>query len=427
MKFLILTQYFPPDTGGAATRLHSLAAELSRAGHEVEVVTALPNYPQGRILQDYAACFYRRERREGVTVHRVWLYASVGGGPRRMLSYLSFALTSFFGLFRAQKPDYLFVESPPLFLSVPALVACRSWNVPFVFNVADLWPDVITDGGFLRDGLVVRCMRTIERWSYQRASYVTAVTEGIRDALLRQKHVPPEKILFLPNGADTVRFKPQPSSLQLKTQLGLEGKRIVLWAGTLGTAHGLEYVLQAAKMLEERPEIHFLFVGTGSVKSKLVQLREAMRLRNVTFCEPVSLEQLPPYFSIAEIGLASLINIPIYEGARPSKIFPILASGKPIIFAGAGETARLIQQARAGIVTPPEDPVSLANATLHLIENPALSRELGENGRRFVETNFQWSRLVDNWVSQLRAPLTRSNGTTGAAQQIGATIRGERQ
>ena len=415
MKFLILTQYFPPETGGAATRLRSLAAELSRAGHDVEVVTALPNYPEGRILPGYAACFYRREYREGITVHRVWLYASVGSGLRRMLNYLSFTLTSCFGLVHAQKPDYVFVESPPLFLSLPAFVACLLWKVPLIFNVADLWPDVITDGGFLRDGIAVRCMRAIERWSYQRASYVTAVTDGIRDALLQKKHVPPDKILFLPNGADTTRFRPRPVSRQLKARMGLEGKRIVLWAGTLGTAHGLEYVLQAAKLLEKRSEIHFLFVGSGSVKPRLLQLREAMKLRNVTFCEPVPLEDLPPYFSIAEIGLASLINISIYEGARPSKIFPILASGKPIIFAGAGETARLIRQARAGIVTPPEDPVSLANATLHLIENPPLSRELGENGRRFVETNFQWSRLVDNWISQLRAPVMRSTGSTRAA------------
>src|SRR5262249_44582872 len=150
----ILTQYFPPEIGGAQTRLKSFATELARAGHHVEIVTALPNYPRGRFFPGYEKTLYKKESLDGITIHRVWLFPAVGSGVKRLLNYLSFTLTSFYGLLRSTRPDYIFVESPPLFLSFTAWVAGLFWRVPFIFNVADLWPDVILDGGFMKDGFV---------------------------------------------------------------------------------------------------------------------------------------------------------------------------------------------------------------------------------------------------------------------------------
>ena len=402
MKFLILTQYFPPEIGGAQTRLRSTAAELKRLGHHVEVVTALPNYPRGRIFPGYRGCFYRREENSGIAIHRVWVYAAMGGGLARMLNYLSFMIASLFGLMRAQKPDFIFVESPPILLSIPACIAGLLWRVPYIFNVADLWPDIIVEGGFLEPGLLTRSLYKLEQWSYRHAEYVNVVTEGLRDRLLQEKGVPAAKVLFLPNGVDTIHYQFRAPDLGLKRKLGLDGKKIILWAGTLGTAHGLNYVLDAAKWLASESEIHFLFVGDGSAKAELQQQRKNMNLRNVTFLDPVPIEQLPPYFSIAECGLASLLPIPLYDGARPSKIFPILASAKPLIFVGKGETARLVEESKAGIVVPPEDPEALASAILLLIENPKLALEFGQNGRTFVEDHLQWSTLIRDWVAQLR-------------------------
>jgi colanic acid biosynthesis glycosyl transferase WcaI len=401
MRFLILTQYFPPEIGGPQTRLQSFAFELRRLGHEVEIVTGMPNYPLGRMFPGYERSFYRKEIRQDIVVHRVWLYPALGGGIQRMLNYGSFTLTSIFGLLRARKPDCIFVESPPLFLSIPAYIAGLIWRVPFIFNVADLWPDIIIEGGFLKSGLLARLLYALERWSYSRATYVNAVTEGLRESLLQKKLVPFEKILFLPNGVDTVLYQPRPSDENLKEKLGLKGKRVILWAGTLGHAHGLDYVLHAAKLLESHPEIHFLFIGDGSARANLERLRQDMKLRNVTFHDPVPLEQLPPYFSIAESGLSSLLGLPLYDGARPSKFFPVLASGKPLIFVGRGEAARLVEEANAGIVVPPEDPKALANAVLQLLENPHLVHEFGSNGRKFVEANLRWSKLINEWLVQL--------------------------
>jgi len=416
MKFLILTQYFPPEIGGAQTRLRSTATELHRLGHEVEVVTALPNYPRGRIFPGYRGCFYRCEESDGIRIHRVWIYAAMGGGVARMLNYSSFMIMSLFALALAGKPDFIFVESPPILLSIPAYIAGLLWRVPYIFNVADLWPDIILEGGFMEPGFLIRMLFKLEQWSYRKAARVNAVTDGLRDRLLQQKNVPPEKVLFLPNGVDTTHFQPRPSDEALKRKLGLEGKKIILWAGTLGTAHGLNYVLDAANLLSSETQIHFLFVGDGSAKGALQQQREEMRLENVTFLDPVPLEQLPPYFSIAECGLASLLPIPLYDGARPSKLFPILSSGKPLIFVGKGETARLVEKAKAGIVVAPENPEALASAILLLVENPQLAPEYGRSGRAYVETHLQWSSIIRDWVEQLRPVPLREDVRVDASK-----------
>jgi colanic acid biosynthesis glycosyl transferase WcaI len=412
LRILILTQYFPPEIGGPPTRLAAMAAELQRLGHDVEVVTGIPNYPRGKIFPGYRNLFYQREIRDRVVIHRVWLYPAMGGGLGRMLNYASFAATSIYGLMRAGKSDYIFVESPPLFLAVSAYIAGRLRGTPFIFSVADLWPDAIAAGGYLPDGFLLRCLAATEKWSYAKAAYVNAVTEGIRDVLLREKSVPPEKVLFLPNGVDTIRYQPRSEDIALKQALGLEGKRVVLWAGTLGYAHGLEYVLQAAKLLGDRPEIHFLFVGDGSARASLELLAQDLRLGNVTFRNPVPSEQLPPYFSIAACGLASLLNLPIHDGARPSKIFPIFASGKPLIFVGKGEGARLVQQAGAGIVVAPGNPAALAAAVYRITSDPELARVLGRRGREFVEENLQWSKLISAWINQVKLPPTAPQITT---------------
>lgn len=403
MRFLILTQYFPPEIGGAPTRLHCMATALTRMGHEVEVVTGLPNYPMGRFFAGYQNSLYRKEILDSVVVHRLWMCPALGGGLKRILNYGTFAAASFVGMFRAKKPDYLFVESPPLSLSVPGYFFSRFWRVPLILNVSDLWPDTAVEMGFIsKDGLLARAIGSLERWAYRKAAQVNAVTQGMRKSLLKDKAVPSEKVLFLPNGVDSSLFQPHRSDLSLKEKLGLQDKKIIIWAGTLGQAHGLQHVLQAAKLLEAHPEIHFLFLGDGTVRPSLERLRLELKLSNVSFRDPVPLEMLPPYFSIAESGLASLCSSPLYKDARPSKIFPVLASGKPLIFMGEGEAAKLIKESNAGIVVPPENPGALADAVLRLVKNPELVEELGRNGRRLVESNFQWSQIIEKWLLSLK-------------------------
>ena len=417
MKFLILSQYFPPEVGGPQTRLAAMSEELVRLGHEVEVVTALPNYPTGRIFEQFRGKLYSYESRHGVSVHRVWVYAAIGGGLKRLLNYVSFAATSLAGLLKAKKPDYIFAESPPLFLSLPAYAMSRLWRVPFIFNVSDLWPDSVRELQLLDSNFLIRMAEHLESWTYRKAAYVTAVTEGIHKSLAA-KGVPHHKILFLPNGVDTTLFQPTPSDDAFKQRLGLAGKKIVVYQGSLGYAHGLENVLQAAKLLEKDSDIHFLFIGDGSDRKSLEAFCEGLELKNATFMNPVPKEELPRFFSIAMCGLASLRNLPLFEGARPSKIFPIMAAGKPVVFVGSGEAGRMINEALAGAVVQFGNPEALARVLREFAESPDLCSEMGENGRNFTLKHLQWSGLITAWLAQLAGHSTKAEHPSSQAVTV---------
>jgi colanic acid biosynthesis glycosyl transferase WcaI len=401
VKFLILTQYFAPEIGATQVRLGSLCRELAAAGHSVEIVTAMPHHPKGRIFRNFQRRFYLLDNWNGFPVHRVWLYAASGSSLKRILSYLSFCLTCLFGLARASKPDYIFVDSPPPFLGVPGWVAAKLWRVPLVFNVADLWPDSARDLGVLPEGLAVHLGHRLERWVYRHADYVTAVTDGIRDTFLGPKRLATEKILFLPNGVDANLFQPRPGNDGLKRDLRLTDKRIILYAGNHGYAGSVETVLYAANWLRNDPAIHFLLVGDGPEKPNLQRLSAQLALHNVTFHDSVPLEAMPEFISISDLAVVTLRKSKVMAGARPAKAFVMMASGKPIVLAGEGEPARLIEQSGAGVVVPPEDHRSLATALCDLLEDRPKAEQMGEAGRAFVVANFQWPLLVRNWLAQL--------------------------
>jgi colanic acid biosynthesis glycosyl transferase WcaI len=402
MRFLILTQYFPPEIGAAPTRLAACARELVRLGHDVEVLTALPNYPTGRIFPKYRGRFYVCEQWEGVQIYRVWAYAALGSGLKRAMNYASLAFTSLFGLLKVKRPDYIFVESPPPFLVFPAFLASRLWVAPIILNVSDLWPDSVRELGVLRKGMILRVAGALEIWAYQKADFISAVTQGIWTSLVQEKAVPVHKLLLLPNGADTEQFKPIACDIALKRSLGLQDKQIVLYQGTLGHAHALENALRAARLLSENGSIHLLFLGNGSERTNLIALARALSLKNVTFIDFVPVEQVPRYLSLACCGLVSLRDLKLFRDARPAKLLPIMASAKPVVFCGpAGEVARMLREARAGIIAPPDDPAALASAIQTIADNSILATQLGNNGRHYVEQQFTWSKLVVKWLNKL--------------------------
>jgi glycosyltransferase involved in cell wall biosynthesis len=401
VKFLILTQFFAPEIGASQVRLSYFCRELAAAGHEVEIVTAMPHHPAGRIFPEYRGHFYLKEDWEGLTIHRVWLYASSGSNLKRLLTYASFVFTSLFALARAKKPDYIFVDSPPLFLGVSGWLAAKLWCMPLIFNVADLWPDSVRDLGVMQDGFLVNLAYRLERWIYRQSTVVTAVTEGIRDSLLKSKGLLPEKVLFMPNGVDTTLFQPSLPDEALKNSLGLAGKRIVLYAGNHGFAGAVEQILYAAQILRHETSIHFLFVGEGPEKQKLIELAAALELRNVTFHDQAPLDAMPAFVSISDAAVVTLRKSQVMAGARPAKAFVMMAGGKPIVLAAEGEAARLVHSSGAGVVVPPEDYKSLASAVLGLLEHPDVAGQMGAYGRKFVVSNFQWSSLVRNWIAQL--------------------------
>ncbi len=403
MRFLILTQYYPPEVGAPQVRLEAMANALTRRGHEVEVVTALPNHPNGRIYEGYGHRLYMRESLGSTTVHRVWIYAATGAGAKRIVNYLSFTVLSLFALCRCRRPAVLFVESPPLSLIVPAWLMGLLWRRPIVFNVADLWPDVAVEMGLLTNRRAQRVFARFERWSYRRATLINAVTDGIRRTLVENKGVPERKVTFLPNGVDLDLFQPGVADPETLHTISPGSTRVIVYAGTLGLAHGLDVAVDAmVQVARTHPEARLLLVGGGSDAGRLAKRITDERIANVCLIGSLPVAQVAKILRVAVAGLATLQALPHFRGARPSKIFPIMASGIPVLYSGRGEGADIVREAGAGIVVEPGNPLALAQAVIDILEHPDRASTMGARGRTVVTEHFSWDTLVDDWLDQLR-------------------------
>lgn len=402
MRILMLTQYFPPETGAAQVRLFEVAKAIRNQGHDIEVVTAFPNYPNGIIPPEYRGKFYMKDSIEDIPVHRTWIYpVQRGRFWKRLLNYFSFVFSAFFGVLKAGKADYIFVESPPLFIGFTMMFAKWVKGAKLILNVSDLWPESAVSLGLVTNKTLISWAERLERRMYKTAWRISTQTEGIIQSL-KDRGIPSEKIVFLPNGVDPDLFTPIKPDEKLQEKLELKEKFVILYAGTMGYAHGLEVALQAAQHLQkEHPEIAFLFVGDGSEKPRLMEMAQEMNLGNVRWVDFQPITEMQRYYSLAAISLSTLRRYKLSEGVRPSKVFPGLASTKPLIYVGEGEGAKIVEESRGGVVIPPEEPLLLAQTILELQQDSALRQTLGEQGRDFVIKHYSWKSIVGRWLKNL--------------------------
>lgn len=274
--------------------------------------------------------------------------------------------------------------------------------MPFIFNVADLWPDTLKQMKVINNGFILKAAYVLERATYRWARYINCVTEGNIKTLVESKGVPEDKILFLPNGVDVEMFRPMEPDKELASILGVSGKKVIIFAGGLGYAQGLDVVINAMSLLKNRlQDLVFILLGSGPERGRLINLAKRLALNNVIFVDAKPMHLVPNYYSISYAGFASLKNLPLFEEVRPSKIFPAMACGKPVIYSGAGEMTQLIEQSESGLVVPPEDPQRLAEAIVKLVQDEKLAQQMGINGRRYVEEHHDWKIIINNWLMQL--------------------------
>ena len=398
-RFLILTQHFPPEVGAAQIRLHAFAKQLQAHGHDVRIVTAMPNYPRGEVFPEYRGLRVAREEIDGLSVTRTWIRPATGRNVvKRLLSYWSFAISSLPACMREPKPDFIFVESPPLFLACTAYVCSRLRRVPFILNVSDLWPASARELGIVRSKPLLWLGERLERFMYREAYRITAQTDGIRAYI--SAIVGPGKVMVLYNGVDTSEFKP---GIATHVPWVESDELAFLYAGTLGYAHCWDVILEAAERLRGRPQIVFLLVGDGPEKGRLVEQARLRNLDNVRFVERRPVTDMPAIFAASRATVVPLRKGELFKGTRPSKIFPALACARPVIFSGEGEMAQLLLENRCGIVVPPEDGSAFAAAVVRLADHPEEARELGMRGRELVEREYGWDTLVEAWLHELPA------------------------
>ncbi len=398
---LVLTEYYWPEPGAAGIRLRNFARELERLGVEVSVLTGMPNYPWGRILEPYRGRFHLRETVDGVPVERVWLYPAAGrGSVKRLLNYLSFTVLVVPWLLLRRKPSLVFVEAQPLTLAFPAWLLKVLRGVPYIYNTPDLQVEIASEGNWVGAKWLIRLAQAMERFLMRNAFAVTTVTHAFIEHFIQNRGISRNRTTFLPNGADLDKLRPLPRDEAYAEQLGTENRKTFTYAGTHAHYQGLEVIIEAAKLLRDREDIVILMVGQGPVREKLKREAASAGLRNILFRDS-PFEEMPRLMSITCASLVVLKNMPAARKMRLSKAIPPLACGVPVIYAGMGESADIVRAEGCGLVVEPEHPEKLAQAIRTLADQPQKRDEMGRQGVRLAERDFSWRFLIGDWLRQL--------------------------
>lgn len=389
--------------GAAGARMHGMAHWLASFGHHVTVLTGMPNYPSGEIQPGYRNKLFMREMIDGVEVLRSWVYASPQRSPiHRMLNYLSFMGSSVInGVFHPRQADVLLVTSPPLFIGPSGWLLSRWYRCPWVLDIRDIWPDVVVNiGAFKRESLFVKSLDRLARFLYRRADHIVHVTENQRPTL-RQAGVPEEKLFFVPNGMDFDLLENAPE-INWREKLNLQNKFIVVYAGLIGVVHGVDIVVDTAMILQNDPDIHFLIVGDGVEKPKIVSATEQANLTNITFLDRQPREFIPSILASSDvawnpIGTEHLVDV------RPYKLLEAWGCNKPVLVSASGETAALVGKTGGGVAVPPNRPEELAEAILKLKENSEQLKIFGDNGYRYVKEHLDRQKIARTMEEILEA------------------------
>ena len=405
MRIMFLTHYFPPEIGAPQARMFELAKRLDEIGDEVTVVTAFPNYPTGVIHEGYRDRFAMEERMDGVRVVRRWVFATPNSGFfKRILNWLSFVVTSLTTLRQVGPVDVIFVQSPPLPIGIATLAFSRLKRAPFVFNVSDIWPQSAVELGMLRSKFAIRLAEMLEMHIYRRASRVTVPTPGMLERLASRR-VPREKLVLLTNGVDTAAYQPQPPDENLAAQLGLNGHKVFLYAGTHGLSQGLDVILEAAKLTHDS-DVLYVLAGEGADKAALVAKARSQGITNVRFLPNQPKSSMPALLNLAYAGIISLRPLDLFRSALPSKMFESMAVGQPLVAALWGEGADLVTAAGCGLVTEPGNAAQLREAVEALAANPERAKAMGRKGREYVDEHFNRRKIAQR-LHDLLAEVAR--------------------
>jgi colanic acid biosynthesis glycosyl transferase WcaI len=386
-----------------------LTEELAALGHQITVVTAFPHYDENAIHHQFRGKLIQRDEHKSIRVIRTYLYTSQNKNRFlvRLLNYISFNILSTFVALFAGPQDVILAPSPPLTVGFSAYIVSRIKRIPYIYNVQDIYPDVVIRLGILSNPVAIFFSRLLERFVYAGAKQVVVLSEGFRANLLR-KGVPPEKLTIIPNFVDTDFIRPLPRKNGFSRRFGLDGQFVVMYAGNLGYSQNLEDVLECASILKKQVVVSFVIIGNGARRNYLEDLARQMQLDRVRFIPYQPREAVPSIYATADVSLVTLKK-GIALDSVPSKAYSIMASGRPIIACvdNGSDTWTLVEQAECGICIEPEDPRALARAICELQSNPLLRKNLGHNGRKYVVQHNtrhtiarQYHRLVHSMHSR---------------------------
>lgn len=406
LRILLLILQFPPDVNSTGLLLSRLCERLGERGHQITVFTSFPHYAEFRVRDEYRGKLAEWEHVDDrLSVLRLWVRAR---GPKgrmlnRFLSYASFnALAALAGLFSRRRFDVILATNGGFFSGITAALVGTVRRIPFVLNIQDLYPETPIRAGQIRSRTAIAVLRFFERFMYARARALAVITPSFRD-VLAEGGVPEPKIRVIPNFVDTNFIRPLPRENSFSTEHGLDGKFVVSHAGNVGYVYDLETLLDAAAMLRERRDIVFLIVGDGVMKPRLQERGRALGLDNVRFLPFQPVEKLPLLRASSDVQV-SLYRRGSSAGSMPSKIYEIMASGRPLLASAEQGTdpARLVEETGCGLCVPPEDATALADAVLRLHADEPRRTAMGAAGRRYAEERYSLPVVADQYHDLLQ-------------------------
>lgn len=401
MRILFLSHYYPPEVNAPATRTSEHCIRWARAGHDVTVVTCVPNCPTGVAYPGYRNRLWPQvEYLDGVRVVRVWTFLAANAGRRRIVNFLSYLVSAVLVALCLRRPDIVVATSPQFFCGWAGVLVSRLRRLPFVLEIRDIWPESIQAVGALRGRLFLRLLEWLERWMYLAADHIVAVGDGYRDRILQRADVA-DRTSVITNGVDPLRFAPRDADAEFLHTWRLDGRFVCSYIGTIGMAHHLEVVLQAAKLLKRqgRRDICFCLVGDGSARPRLeAEVRAAGLDELVVFTGLQPKERIPAILASSNACLVHLRKCDLFETVIPSKIFETMAMGRPIIMGVRGAAQNIVLESDAGLAMEPESADSLVATVAALADNPQLISRLGHGARQRVLADFNRDVLAGRFL-----------------------------
>ena len=430
LRILFLSHYFSPETNAPAIRIHDLTKRWARDGREVTIITCVPNMPQGRIYPPYRNRITQAEEIDGVKVIRVWSFVAPNRGiVLRTLSHLSYMLTASLRALFLPTPDLIIATSPQFFCGWAGVFTKWFRRRPFILEVRDAWPDGIAAVGAIENPTIIRFLEWLEGNLYRSSDRIVAVADVVRDVILR-RGVPPAKVSIIGHGVDPEQFKPIESDEVLKAELGLSGKFVCVFVGTIGLACGLSVVLRAARILKQEgpDDVAFLMVGDGAIREDLEAEAAATGLDNVIFVGLQKREMIPRLLSLSDCFLSHMIRHEWFSGVIPSKTFEAFAMGVPVILGGGERASGDLR--KDGIVLPmrAEMEGDLVEALVRLRSDGGLRERMIRGARAHVEMHHnreiqagEYLRLIEDLVGT--SPDVKSDPLSKRTSSPGPTER----
>lgn len=383
MHILFLTDNFPPESNAPANRTFEHAREWAKAGHRVTVITCAPNFPEGRVFAGYRNKLWQSEEMDGIRVIRVWSYMTRNEGfTRRILDYLSYMVTAFFAALPVRGVDVIVGTSPQFFTACAAWAAAGLKRRPFVFELRDIWPESIRAVSAMKDSRILDWLEKVELFLYRRAAMVICVTHSFRANLIA-RGITGTKLRVVTNGADMDSFRSRPKDSALIECLGLQGKFVAGYIGTLGLAHGLSTLLDAAKLLaarRETSEARLVVLGDGAERPALEARIREERIGNVLMLGRVPREEVARYWSILDVATIHLKRSDLFKTVIPSKLFECMAMQVPVLHAVEGESAGIVSKYQMGVTIEPENAAQMAREIGALMQAPDRLQAMAASG-----------------------------------------------